>query len=120
MTIRPQVIDLLTRIDGLDPHIGPAHWTIDGGRPLTDQERTLALSASREELEAMLALSQATLETMTAEVDTGHQLLALLDPYWSDPDLTVTQVIATLPADKRAQAEQLLRGLPQWLEIPRP
>jgi hypothetical protein len=102
----------------MDLTLNPDRWTIEG-RPLTDQERTLALSATRDELQAMLDLGQATLDSITAEVDAGTDLVELLNPYWTDPAMTVDEVIATMPPDKRAAAKQLLRGLPQWIEIPR-
>jgi hypothetical protein len=121
-TIRPQVIDLLMRIDGLD--LGPANWTIDDGRPLTYEERKLALSATRDEVQAMLDLSQAKVETAAAEVDAGAELIELLDSYWQAPGDTVEQVVGRMPADQQARAEELLRGMPAqitvpWTEVPR-
>lgn len=119
--IRPQVVDLLMRIDGLD--LTPNDWTIQG-RPLTDDERALVLTGTKAELEAMLDLSQAEVESATAEIDAGAELIELLDSYWQAPGETVEQVVAKMPADQRARAEELLRGMPAqivvpWTEVPR-
>jgi hypothetical protein len=116
-TIRPQVVALLGRIDSLSPDLSPDRWTIHG-RPLTDFERKLALSATRDELQAMLDVGQAHVETVTAEIDAGAELFEMLDPYWNEPSETVEQVVAKMPPELRAKAEELQRGLPQWVDIP--
>ncbi|MFI0484871.1 hypothetical protein [Actinomadura sp. 9N215] len=52
MTIRTEVVSLLCGIDMTGG--GPATWRHEqDGRPLTDAERDLALSATREEIEAV-------------------------------------------------------------------
>jgi hypothetical protein len=67
----------------------------------------------------MLDMGNAILDTVQAEVGAGEDLIDLLDEYWGDPAMTVDEVLAKMPPDKRAVAEQILRGLPQWIEVPR-
>jgi hypothetical protein len=51
-SVRPEVVGLLASID---PHGTPDQWTHADGRPLTDDERNTALSATAAELQAAAA-----------------------------------------------------------------
>ena len=81
-TIRPHVVALLLDADFPDPK-DPATWTRQDGRPLSEEERTLMLSATVEELDAFEDQVQREDDDWQAKLEAGDRLFRLIAPLFA-------------------------------------
>lgn len=112
MTIRPEVVTLLT---GLDLTAGAPHtWTHHrDGRPISPEELDLALSATREELVAVRDYALRA-EQYHAEKLTAFQRVEQIMAAYADrlaPAATMGEIVAQMSQADRAEFLQIMERL---------
>ncbi|MFE6867836.1 hypothetical protein ACFVFS_14870 [Kitasatospora sp. NPDC057692] len=108
-TIRPNVVDLLHTAD-YSQYRSTNTLLHQGGRPFTMEERALADSATRAELEASLELHSQEVEAARELDDATQAIVALLLRYFAKlPAGSVSgEAVAIMTSHDRAEYERLL------------
>jgi hypothetical protein len=104
-SIRPNVVALF-----LDLNLGdnPNTWTHTDGRPITRDELHLAMTATREELEAVLEHSTRSLDYAREQETATKRFLELTAPYFAaHPGASVADIRPLMTSEDRAEFDQL-------------
>jgi hypothetical protein len=99
-TIRPHVVALLLGTPFPNPE-DPATWTRKDGRPLTEEERAVMLSATPEELDAVDDQAQREADDWRDQMEVCDRIIRLVAPYFAQltPDSTAGDLVKLLGED---------------------
>lgn len=114
MTNTPDTATVAVLLDlNLDESTTP--WTMrhHDGSPFTDAERRLVMNATRVELIAARDLATSVVEAQKDSLRDLDRFKELTDPYFValGPDAELGPVVASMPADLRAEATAILERL---------
>lgn len=106
--IRPEVVALFAGISNLDS--GPNQWQHADGRPLTRDERELALSATYDEIQAVMDYSMRVVEHREEQAAAWNRITELTAPYFAGlPEGThMARVLPLMTAAERAELVGLM------------
>lgn len=115
MNANPKIVDLLSDVDVLrsmnDHPRNPQRWTHRDGQPLNQQEVALARQATVADFRAVQTLAQLQADDHAQRIRDWRRLDELLQPRFDAGCETVNDCVGAMPADQRAEAEDLIAVL---------
>jgi len=111
-TVRPHLVALLLDAD-LPDLKDPATWTRQDGRPFTEEERTLMVSATSEERRAFADQVLREEEFWQDRIEASNRLIQLIAPFFAQlsADSGVADLVDLMGEDALAALDQIAHVL---------
>jgi hypothetical protein len=111
-TIRPHVVALFLGTSFPNPE-DPSTWIRKDGRPLTEEERALMLSATPEELEAVDDQAQREADYWREQMEVCDRIIRLVAPYFAQltPESTAGDLVKLMGDDTLAALDEIADAL---------